>query len=51
MKFVKRISRIGVKNAGILDIERGEVVGPAGSFLISEDLLPKMALRPFEWER
>jgi hypothetical protein len=36
------MARIGIENVGVLDSITGEVSGGKGSFLISEDLLPKL---------
>lgn len=43
MKHIERIASVGVGNVGIFNPMSGEVSGAAGSFLISEDLLPKLA--------
>lgn len=42
MKHLERISRIGAANIGIFDTVKGDVAGPGGAFLISENLLPKL---------
>ena len=42
-KQVKRMMEIGVENVGILDTNTGEVTGPKGSFLIDEEILPKIS--------
>jgi hypothetical protein len=42
MQAVRRIQRIGVDNAAILDPRTGKVAGPAGTFLIDERLVPKL---------
>jgi len=39
---LQRMGRIGIENVGILNSISGEVSGREGSFLISEDLLPKI---------
>jgi hypothetical protein len=41
-EHLENISRIGVTNTAILDTTTGLVSGPGGSFLISEDLIPKL---------
>ena len=43
MSHLKRIARIGVKDAGIFDIKSGHVSGPGGTFVIDETLLPELA--------
>lgn len=40
--FSRRMSRIAVGSAATLDLDTGKVEGRDGSFLISEDLLPKI---------
>lgn len=40
---LENISRIGVSNAAVLNTTTGLVSGPGGSFLITEDLIPKLA--------
>jgi hypothetical protein len=42
MQTLQRMARIGIENVGVLNSVTGEVSGGAGSFLISEDLLPKI---------
>ena len=37
-----RIARIGVANAAIMDLETGKVTGKGGTFVIDEELLPKL---------
>lgn len=39
---VERIAKIGITNVGIFDSIKGTVSGPGGSFLISEEILPKL---------
>lgn len=43
LKHLRKIARIGVTNAAIMDSVTGEVTGSSGSFLIDESLLPKIA--------
>lgn len=40
LKHLKRISRVGVRNAAILNTMDGSVVGAGGMFVIDESLLP-----------
>lgn len=40
--FSRRISRIAVGSAATLDLDTGKVEGKTGSFIIDEDLLPKI---------
>jgi len=42
MQHLERISRIGVEDAAIFDLNTGKATGASGSFLIDEDLLPKL---------
>lgn len=42
LRHLAKMARIGVQNVGIMDTGTGEVTGAGGSFLISEDLLPKL---------
>jgi hypothetical protein len=41
-QVVSRVSNIGVQNVGIFDIDAGRVEGARGSFMIDENLLPKL---------
>ncbi len=41
-RILERISEVGVENAAIFDILKGEVKGQAGSFVIDKTLLPKL---------
>lgn len=41
-QVVARVSNIGVQNLGIFDVDAGHVEGAHGSFLIDENLLPKL---------
>lgn len=43
MKFIAKVSKIGVENAGILDITTGKIEGRTGSVLIDESLLSQIA--------
>lgn len=43
MQHVANISRIGVRDAGIFDLQTGQVTGSGGSFLIDESLLSQLA--------
>ncbi len=43
MKHIEQIATVGVGNVGIFNPISGEVSGASGSFLISEELLPKLA--------
>jgi hypothetical protein len=40
LKYFKRIDRIGIRNAAILDTTDGTVVGSSGTFVIDESLIP-----------
>ena len=40
--MVSRVSNIGVQNVGIFDVDAGRVEGARGSFMIDENLLPKL---------
>lgn len=40
LKQLKRIDKVGIRNAAILDTKDGTVVGPSGTFVIDESLLP-----------
>lgn len=42
MKHIEKIKDVGPENVGVFDINTGIVTGPSGSFLISEDVLPKL---------
>lgn len=42
MRFIKNVSKIGISNVGILDSLKGEISGPGGDLLISEELLPQI---------
>jgi hypothetical protein len=41
-RLISRVSNIGVENIGLLDVDTGRVEGTHGTFLIDEDLLPKL---------
>jgi hypothetical protein len=41
-QVVSRVSNIGVQNVGIFDVDAGRVEGARGSFMIDENLLPKL---------
>lgn len=43
MKHIKNIARIGVREAGIFDLQTGCVTGSGGSFLIDETLLSQLS--------
>jgi len=43
MQHVANIARIGVRDAGIFDIQTGQVTGSGGSFLIDESLLSQLS--------
>lgn len=43
MRFLINASRIGVENACIMDITKGEISGAGGKIVIDEDLLKKIA--------
>lgn len=43
LRHIKRVTEIGVTNAGILDSISGVVDGVGGSFLIDEKLIPKIS--------
>ncbi|WP_435009037.1 AlbA family DNA-binding domain-containing protein [Tundrisphaera lichenicola] len=43
MNHLKRIARIGVKNAGVFDLNSGEIAGAGGTFIIDESLLPSLS--------
>lgn len=40
--FARRMSRVAVGNAATLDLDTGKVEGKSGSFLIDEELVPKL---------
>jgi hypothetical protein len=42
LKHVKKIARVGVRDAAILDLKTGITSGANGSFLIDESLLPQL---------
>ena len=42
LKHIRRISRVGSKNAAILNTTDGTVVGSSGTFVIDESLLPQL---------
>lgn len=42
MKLLEKISKVGVENASIFDINSGEVAGGGGTFVIDESILPKI---------
>ena len=42
MRYFQKIAKVGISNIGVIDTIKGEVVGPGGSLLISEDLLDKI---------
>ena len=43
IEFIKKVSKIGVENAGLLDLNTGVVSGGGGSVVIDEDILSKIA--------
>ena len=43
LRHLRHMAKVGVSNVGILDAVTGEVSGPGGRFLISEELLKKIA--------
>lgn len=43
MQHLEKISRIGIREAGILDIRSGKVSGTGGSFFIDESLLSQIS--------
>jgi len=43
MQHLANIARIGVQDAGIFDLQTGQVTGSSGSFLIDESLLSQLA--------
>lgn len=43
LKTIAKIAKIGVENAGILDITTGVIEGKAGTVIIDEALLPQIA--------
>jgi hypothetical protein len=42
LQHIERLARVGVDNAALMNTLTGEVSGRAGSFLIDEDLLPRL---------
>lgn len=42
LKHLKQIARVGVREAGIFDINSGEVAGAGGTFLIDESMLSQL---------
>jgi hypothetical protein len=42
LKHLKQIARVGVREAGIFDLNSGEVSGAGGTFVIDESLLDKL---------
>jgi hypothetical protein len=42
MKHLGKMSKVGIGNVGVLDLQTGEVSGSSGKFLISEELLPRL---------
>ena len=43
MNHLSRIARIGVRDAGIFDLQTGEVTGTGGAFVIDESLLSQLS--------
>ncbi len=43
LQFLKTASRIGVENACIMDISKGEITGAGGKIVIDEELLKKIS--------
>lgn len=43
MQHLANITRIGVQDAGIFDLQTGQVTGSCGSFLIDESLLSQLS--------
>lgn len=43
LRFLRNASRIGVENACIMDISKGEINGTGGKIVIDEDLLKKIS--------
>jgi hypothetical protein len=42
-RLISRIAKVGVRDAAIFDFNTGEVASRGGTFLIDEELLPKLA--------
>ena len=42
MKHLRKIARIGVKEAGVFNLQTGEITGTGGSFFIDESLLSQL---------
>lgn len=42
MNLLARVAKVGVREAAILDLKKGDVVGPGGTFIIDESLLEKI---------
>jgi hypothetical protein len=42
LKHLKQIARVGVREAGIFDLNSGEVSGASGTFVIDESLLDQL---------
>lgn len=43
LKHLAKIARVGVRNAGIFDLQTGQVSGAKGAFIIDESLLSQLA--------